>query len=190
MKYFWGLIFWPALIIGCSEMEPCGDYPGEVSFQEMFGTDTETCYTSIGGDLTINITDGLTEVEMPYVTSVGGELRILCNYDLVRLDLGSLVYVEGDVEIQGNKVLPDLDGLSGLSYIGGSLKIGGQSCKHLNQELAGISGLSNVESVGVDFKIIDNPKVPTCAAEALLAQLKYFLGVATIAGNDGSGTCE
>ena len=170
--------------------EPCGDYPGEVSFQEMFGTDTETCYTSIGGDLTINITDGLTKVEMPYVTSVGGDLRILCNYDLVRLDLGSLVYIRGEVEIEGNKSLPNLDGLRSLKYIGGSLTIDNHSCKHPNGELADISGLDRLESVGGNIKIEGNPRLPTCAAEALVDRLIYFLGTATISGNDGNATCE
>jgi hypothetical protein len=190
MKYFWGLIFWPALIVGCNEMEPCGDYPGEVSFQEMFGTDTETCYTSVGGDLTINITDGFTEVEMPYVTSLGGDLRILCNYDLVRLDLGSLVYIRGDVEIEGNKSLPNLDGLRSLKYVGGSLTIGGQSCKHPNGELVNIEGLDKLESVGGNIKIEGNPRLPTCAAEALVQRLKYFPGIAAIDGNNTNATCE
>jgi hypothetical protein len=174
---------------GCGN-EPCGHYPGDVRFQEMFGTNTESCYTSIGADLSVNITDGFTNFEMPYLKSIEGTLRIICNYDLKSFDLSSLVYVKGDVQIEGNKVLPDLDGLSGLSYIGGNLYIGGVHCKHANQELSDISGLSNVESVGADFTIRDNPKLPTCAAEGLLAQLKYFLGVASITGNDGSATCD
>jgi len=190
MKYFWGLILWPALIIGCSEIEPCGDYSGDVNIQEMFGTDTENCYSSIGGDLTINITDGLTNVEMPYVTSIGGDLRILCNYDLVRLDLGSLVYVKGEVEIEGNKSLTNLDGLRSLKYIGGSLTIDNRSCKHPNGELADISGLDRLESVGDNIKIEGNPRLPTCAAEALVERLKYFPGIAAIDGNDTNATCE
>jgi hypothetical protein len=171
-------------------MEPCGHYSGEVSFQEMFGTDTDTCYTSVGGDLTVNITDGFTNVEMPYVTWLGGNLRILCNYDLVSLDLGSLVYIKGEVEIEGNRSLPDLDGLGSLKYVGGDLKIGGQSCKHPNGELADIGGLERLESVGGNIKIEKNPKLPTCAAQALVERLKYFPGIATIDGNDTGATCR
>ena len=190
MKFFWVLIFPAVLVVGCNEMAPCGEYPGEVSFQEMFGTDTETCYTGIGGDLTVNITDGLTHVELPYVTWLGGDLRILCNYDLVGLELGALVYIEGEIEIEGNRSLPNLDGLRSLKYLGGSLTIGGQSCKHLNGELADISGLDKLESVGGNIKIEGNPKLADCAAEALVERLKYFPGIATINGNDTGATCE
>lgn len=190
MKHFLVLIFSTMLIAGCNEMEPCGHYPGKVSFQEMFGTDTDTCYTSVGGDLKINITDGLTSVEMPYVTWLGGDLRIICNYDLVSLDLGSLVYIKGEVEIEGNRSLPNLDGLRSLKYVGGDLKIGGQNCKHPNGELADIGGLDRLESVGGNIKIEGNPRLPTCAADALVERLKYFPGIATIDGNDTGATCE
>jgi hypothetical protein len=178
------------LIVGCNEMEPCGEYSGDVSFQEIFGTDTETCYTGIGGELRININDGLTEVEMPYVTWLGGDLTIIYNNDLISLDLGSLVYIEGDVEIEGNRSLPSLDGLRSLKYIGGGLKIGCPHCEHLNDELSDISGLDKLESVGGNIKIEGNPKLPTCAAEALVQRLKYFPGIATINGNDTSASCE
>lgn len=190
MKHFLFLVFSMVLVIGCDPMEPCGHYPGEVSFQEMFGTDTQNCYTSVGGDLTINITDGLTKGEMPHVAWLGGDLRILCNYDLVRLDLGSLVYIKGEIEIEGNRSLPDLDGLRSLKYLGGSLTIGGPNCKHPNGELADISGLDRLESVGGNIKIEGNPKLPGCAADALVQRLKYFPGIATIDGNDTGATCD
>lgn len=190
MKHFLFLVFSTVFMFGCDTLEPCGHYPGEVSFQEMFGTNTDTCYTSIEGDLTINITDGLAKVELPFVTWLGGNLRILCNYDLVSLDLGSLAYIKGEIEIEGNRSLPDLDGLRSLKYLGGSLTIGGQSCKHPNGELADIGGLDKLESVGGNIKIEGNPKLPDCAAEALVQRLKYFPGIATINGNDTSANCE
>jgi hypothetical protein len=173
---------------------PCGHYLGDVSFQEMFGTDTESCYTSIGGELTANITDGFTYFEMPYLRSIGGGLRIVYNYDLKSFDLRSLVYVKGKVEIEGNRILPDLGGLRSLSYIGGSLIIragyGPSEPEYFNEELSDISGLSNVESIAGDIRIENNPKLPTCAAEALVERLVYFLGIATISGNDNSASCD
>ncbi len=194
MRYFWGLILWPALVIGCTDIEPCGHYSGDVNFQEMFGTDTESCYTSIGGGLTANINDGFTYFEMPYLVSIGSSLRIIYNNDLKSFDLRSLVYVKGKVEIEGNKILPDLDGLGSLSYIGGNLIIragyGPSEPEYFNQELSDISGLSNVESVAGDIRIENNPRLPTCAAEDMIERLKYFPGIATINGNDTSATCE
>lgn len=194
MRYFWGLILWPALVIGCTDIEPCGHYSGDVNFQEMFGTDTESCYTSIGGGLTANINDGFTYFEMPYLVSIGSSLRITYNNDLKSFDLRSLVYVKGKVEIEGNKILPDLDGLGSLSYIGGNLIIragyGPSEPEYFNQELSDISGLSNVESVAGDIRIENNPRLPTCAAEDLIERLKYFPGIATIDGNDTNATCE
>ena len=190
MKYFWALILSTVLIAGCNDLEPCGEYSGDVRFQEVVGTDTDTCYTGVGGELRININDGLTEVEMPYVTWIGGGLTIIYNNDLVSLDLGSLVYIKGGVEIEGNRSLPSLDGLRSLKYIGGSLTIGCSHCEHLNGELADISGLDKLESVGGNIKIEGNPKLPTCAAEALVQRLKYFPGIATIDDNDTSTTCD
>ena len=194
MRYFWCLILWPALVIGCTDIEPCGHYSGDVNFQEMFGTDTKSCYTSIGGGLTANINDGFTYFEMPYLKSIGSSLRIKYNNDLKSFDLRSLVYVKGKVEIEGNRILPDLDGLRSLSYIGGNLIIragyGPSEPEYFNQELSDISGLSNVESVAGDIRIENNPRLPTCAAEALVERLKYFPGIATINGNDTSATCE
>lgn len=188
MRVFWILVFSAALTSGCNG--PCGEYDGEVNFQEMFGTDTKNCYTGVEGDLTVNITDGFKRVSMPHLTWLGGDLRILCNYDLVHVDFGSLEYVEGRVEIQGNRLLPDLNGLKSLKYIGGSLTIGGQGCRYLNAELADISGLDRLESVGGDIRIEANPNLPTCAADALVQRLEYFPGIATIDGNDSGATCE
>jgi hypothetical protein len=168
----------------------CGDYPGRVSFSDILGTDTETCYTSVGADLNVNTTEGPTEVEMPYVESVGGDLTIICNYNLSLLDFGSIEYVKGDVIIEGNRLLASLDGLRSLKYIGGSLIIRNRMCKYPNEQLSDISGLNNLESVSGDIIIEGNPKLPTCAVDALVARLKYFPGIATIESNDSNAICD
>ncbi len=175
---------------GCAENGSCGALAGNAVIQEMFGTDPDNCHTSIGGDLKFNVTDGLTDVDMPYVASVDGDLKIICNYDLIGFNLGSLEYVEGDVRVEGNKSLPNLDGLRSLKFIGGSLEIYQSGCKHPNGQLGDISGLDMLESVGGDIRIEGNPMLPTCAAEALVERLKYFPGIANLEGNDTTATCD
>ncbi|MFQ5536470.1 MAG: Ig-like domain-containing protein [Gemmatimonadota bacterium] len=70
---------------------------------------------------------------------VGGSVRILDNDALTTLDMfGNLVSVEGDVEVTGNLLLQDLDGLSGLEFIGGSLIL---------RENAALSSLGNLPAL-------------------------------------------
>lgn len=72
------------------------------------------------------------------------------NYDLRGFDLRSLVFVKGDVRIEGNNILPDLDGFGSLAYIGGSLIIkagsGPSEPEFFNQELADIGGPADLFS--------------------------------------------
>ena len=183
-----------ALFCTACGVEPCGTHTGDVIIRDSSDADKHTCYTSITADLQVNANEGLTSFGLPHLKSIGGNLMLEYNYDLRGFDLGSLVYVKGDVQIEGNNILPDLDGLSSLSYIGGSLIIkagnGPNEPEYFNQELANIDGLNNVESIAGDVRIEHNPKLPTCAAEALVDRLIYFLGTATITGNDGGATCE
>jgi hypothetical protein len=98
------------------------------------------------------------------------------------------------VIVEGVERLPDLDGLGRLAYVGGSLMIragfGENAPEHVNAELASIEGLGNLESVAGDVQIENNPKLPTCAAEALVDRLVYFYGSVSIAGNDDTATCD
>jgi len=190
MKAFLGLLCLPILISCGAGNEQCGELDGDAVIQPTFGNNPESCHSSVSGDLKINMPEGLRTVQMPYVSSVGGDLMIICNYELVTLDLGALEYVTGDVEIEGNMSLTSLDGLRSLRFVGGSLSIHHSHCKHPNAELADISGLDRLESVGGDILIQDNPKLPNCAAEALVERLKFFPGVATIDGNDTGATCD
>lgn len=171
-------------------VEPCGTLEGDATIRNSSDAEQYACHTRITKDLSVNANEGLSNFEVPHLVAIDGDLRIIYNYVLKRFDLGSLVYVRGNVEIEGNSLLPDLNGLRNLSYIGGSLYIRSMHGERLNGELADIDGLGSVESIAGDIWIENNPKLPTCAAEALVEQLVYFLGTTMISGNDSSATCE
>jgi len=179
-----------ALWCSACGIEPCGKHEGDATIRDSSDADKYACHTRITGDLSVNANEGLSGFEMPHLVAIDGDLRIIYNYVLKRFDLGSLVYVRGNVEIEGNSLLRDLNGLRSLSYIGGSLYIRSLHGERINGELADISGLGSVESIAGDIWIESNPKLPTCAAEALVEQLIYFLGTTTISGNDNTAVCD
>jgi hypothetical protein len=178
----------------CCGIEPCGEHDGDVVIRNSSDADKHTCYTSITGGLQVNANERLSSFQLPYLESIGSSLMLVYNYELKEFDLRSLVYVKEGMEIEGNHKLPDLDGLSSLAYIGGDLTIragwGASEPEYFNDELSDISGLGNVESIAGDIRIENNPRLPTCEAEALVARLKYFFGTATISGNDSNATCQ
>jgi len=93
--------------------------------------------------------------------------------------------VGGDLIIEANATLTNLNGMSGVTSVGGDLII------EANFTLTNLDGLSGLTSVGALLTIADNPILPTCAAEALVARLRAhgWDGAADISWNDDSGTC-
>jgi len=80
--------------------------------------------------------------------------------------------IGGDVKIIGEDIT-NLDSLKQLSYIGGSLYIG-SNLYQSNPLLTDISGLSNLDSIGVSLSIIANP---------LLQDLNALTGVVKMDGS-------
>jgi hypothetical protein len=71
-----------------------------------------------------------------------------------------------------------------LTSIGDDLRIEHQD------SLASI-GLANLKTVEGDLVIVkDNPVLPTCQAEAMVAQLDEFTGTVTISDNNDSASCQ
>ncbi len=188
MRTIYTLLASLVLCSGCGDVL-CGEHIGDALIKEPSDTAQYSCHTSVTGIFQVNVNRGLSYFEMPHLESIGGSLLIQSSHDLENFDLNKLEYVKGDVRIKSNAALLDLNGLSNLSYIGGDLRIYGWDGEVLNRELSDISGLGRLESVAGDIEITNNPKLPACAAEALVEQLKYFPGIATIADNDNSATC-
>jgi len=86
--------------------------------------------------------------------------------DITNLDgLLGLTSVGGELLIDFNTALTNVDGLSGLTSVGGHLRIG------LNNVLTNVDGLSGVTSVGTHLIIDGNPQLSACVCGlcALLA---------------------
>ncbi|MCB2222374.1 MAG: T9SS type A sorting domain-containing protein, partial [Bacteroidetes bacterium] len=64
--------------------------------------------------------------------------------------------IEGDVVIKGGNNISNLNGLAGLTFIGGDLSIGKWVAGHVNYILNDISGLSNLKSVAGNLTIAQN----------------------------------
>jgi hypothetical protein len=70
------------------------------------------------------------------------------------------------VRIEGNDVLPNLDGMSALTWVTGAwLDI------NSNASLDNLDGLGNLIQLNGDLLIYDNPDLPECEACDLLDQL-------------------
>jgi hypothetical protein len=123
------------------------------------------------------------------VRHIGGGLRIQLNPELQNLEgLSSLESVamgdspQTDMYLYGNRKLETLDGLEALKEVGMALIID----DHAN--LQSIEALESLETVPY-LSITDNPKLPTCQAEALAERLDLPDDKVEIRGN-GTGSCE
>ena len=115
--------------------------------------------------------------------------------------------ISGNLSIQGTS-LTTLDGLSALTFIGGSLSISDNHSLrslnglnalsaatslsiHNNDALTNLQGLNALEAVGESLDIRSNDALPTCEAQWLRDNigLSNIAGEITI-GQNGSGTCD
>jgi hypothetical protein len=123
------------------------------------------------------------------VRHIGDGLHIQLNPELQNLEgLTSLESVamgdspQSDMYLYGNPKLETLEGLESLKEVGMALIID----EHAN--LRSIEALESLEQVKA-LKITDNPKLPTCQAEALAERLGLPDDKVEIRGN-GTGSCE
>ena len=93
-----------------------------------------------------------------------------------------------DLVIAVNAALTNLDGLNGVTSIGGSLSVGG------NAALTNLDGLDALTELGPELQVTDNTVLPTCEATLLEDRLVALGwdggGGAYIWGNDDAGVCE
>jgi hypothetical protein len=166
---------------GEGEGEPAGE--GEAEIGEGEGEDEvpagcertiESAFIGAGDDIASlagvgRVTEGLT-IGSATLTSLTG--------------LECLTTVEGTLFITGTQIT-DVDALAALRSVGNLVVQG-------NAALTDVSGIAGLQ--GASFVQIDqNPALPTCAVEALQAQLVKN-GIAAeaffIVGNDDAATCD
>jgi hypothetical protein len=134
----------------------------------------------IEGSVVVQDSD-ISALQLWFVERIGGDLRLIGNSQLQSPSLTQVRWVEGSVRIENNAAFdgstqPFLDALeraSGLSVIG--------NANLTKLALPSLFALNSLE-------VIDNPVLPTCYADALVAQLNSPPSV-RISGNDDLGTC-
>jgi len=140
------------------------------------------CLTRVEGDLELDAA-AVTSVDgLGALAEVGGKVTIS---DLPLLTtfrgLGSLREIIW-LEIDHNSSLVDLSGLEQVSLIASDITLSS------NQALASLRGLEGLTRVGGNVVIMDNPSLPTCETDRLIAGVSIG-GFAAISGNDDAGVC-
>lgn len=130
---------------------------------------------------------GLTDLGgLENIEFIGGNLVLWELNNLTDLTaLRGISSLGGNLDIQDSATLTNLDGLENLKTIGG-LRLRG------NNTLATVDHLESIESVDGFFDIVQNPALPTCAAQALLDAIGEgnITGDISIQDNDDDGLCE
>jgi hypothetical protein len=128
--------------------------------------------------------------------SLTGGLRLRGNDSLVSLAGLAGHTTLGALTIHDNGSLQNLDGLESLTTIDGNLEISDyhEACDEAcgqTDVLSSLRGLSGLNYVGGELRIMDNLALATCEAEWLRDQigLANIGGGAFIAGNADNGTC-
>ena len=117
--------------------------------------------------LSIRLNDQLSEMDgLSRLRKVGGRVMISDNTLMTHIDdLSGLKEIgywdERDfyfrsLTIEDNPVLDNLDGLSNLSYLGGSLTV------NYNFSLDDVDGLSGLTSIGEDLNVVGNISLNRC----------------------------
>ena len=109
------------------------------------------------------------QVDVVNCSSVRGDVNI-SGSDITNLNgLGGITSVGGDLWIHINSALTNLDGLAGITgAVGGDLTISS------NSALTNLAGLAGITSVGGDLNIVNNPA---------LTNLAGLAGITSVGGN-------
>jgi hypothetical protein len=152
-------------------------WDGDFTINDATDIETLSAYQYLNGQLDISGTSLTTLDGLESLIYISGSLGIYYNPLLTNLNgLTNLIYVKGinDIEahliILNNDSLTDLNGLSNLIEVGDTLQIeDNDSMTHL--------GLTNLDLIGGDFRILDNYLLSTCLAISLKEQVEAGRGI-------------
>jgi hypothetical protein len=146
--------------------------------------------------------DELTTLELPNLATAG--LTVFAS-KLTSLSLPKLVTAGVlDFEVVGNTPLttfsvPNLEAVPDVFIVRGTLLLTELALPKLAtvgtfrvDENAALTQLTApaLTTVTTDFRIVANPVLPTCQAQALVQQLTNFTAMTTIRDNNDAGTCQ
>ena len=138
-------------------------------------------HVSVAGTLMVASNWWLTTLEGLSVASVGGNVEIRGNHDLEDLGtLGALGVVPGDLYVHDLPALVDLNGLTGLTEVGGDLVLA-------ELLVEGLDGLDGLARVGGDLVIEDTPCLAASAIEELVARVEVVGEVVVDVGEEACG---
>jgi hypothetical protein len=130
-------------------------------------------------DLVLEDTSSLAVLQLESLASVGGDLRLapeVTSGVLSVVALPQLSWVGGGLAVVGNDGLQVL-GLPALQSVGGTFEV------RENATLTDVQSVGQLDSVGGDLLITDNPMLPTSQAEDLGDGVRSVGGVVEVSGN-------
>jgi hypothetical protein len=117
--------------------------------------------TTIGGNLTVIGTTGMTSLIFDGLTSIGGTINISYNTALTSINWSDLTYIGGHITMYFNDALTSIN-LDGVTYVGDDIEI------HDSSALVSISMSSLTSTVtGQPLRIYANPVLTNCDFSSL-----------------------
>lgn len=119
--------------------------------------------TNISGNLRVSYNNSLQNFSLTNLQSIGGYFEIMSNPALISFDgLNNLSSVDSFVTIAENSQLTSIEGLQGLTHVGGA-----KVDVYNNPQLTSLQGIQNIdltslEGTDIGLKFTNNPSLVTC----------------------------
>lgn len=141
----------------------------------------------ITGSLVVMDNPRVVSVSYPMLVDIGGDLRLERNAELRGVGFAELG-VAGDVRIVDNPRLEAI-GPGEWTLVGFASLHSADSLTISGNPLLARLAMPELARVFSWLRIEDNPLLPACEAEALVAQLAFLPGSVRLGGNDDAATC-
>ncbi|MCO4773660.1 MAG: hypothetical protein KDA24_26750 [Deltaproteobacteria bacterium] len=166
-------------LLGLDRLRSAGSVTveGNPSLLDLEGLDS---LVDVRDTFTIRANDGIQSLEglLSLGDTWSGSFVIADNADLRDLaGLDSLAHVSGGIEISENPVLGSMEGLQGLRTLGDTLRV------HANDGLTDIDALLDIEAIGGDLLVTDNPRLSAESVDALVEAIAEIEGSVILRDN-------
>jgi hypothetical protein len=170
----------------------CGGGQAQISGPEESVAPASAPEPGAGGQCDDGTHDGDVKIKFSRDVEAYGGCRVITgdlaieSKEIVNLQgLSGVTEVGGALSVGGTERLAGLDGLQNLASVGGYLYIG------YNTALVDLTGLSGLKHLGGALTVEKNPALPTCQADRLKDRLADhgYEGTVSIFENDHKGRC-